>query len=151
MKRVFAALGVIFLLLIIAGGVWLYFTAQKGMKLDESSRSYVQSNMEKLAEANFYGKVFQPMASLALMEAVSQEEWHNLSVRYFQTLGELEEFGVCEGQAHIQIGDDPEVTANYKCPARFAKGDAMIDVTLIQEDEVWKVMRIYVNSPLFAQ
>ncbi len=151
-KKILMTVGILAIVLVVGGGIFFWMLAKEGVEADETSRAYVETNLKKLAEANWYGKVFAPMAHPLLQEAVTQKQWHDLSVSYYHTLGPLVQFGTCEGQASINFGDDgKEVSAAYECGAQFQNGDAVIRVNLLKDGEAWKIVRLFVNSDLFVK
>lgn len=152
MKKILMIVGALFLIGLIGGGGWLYLMIQEGQELDESSRRYVERNIPKLAKERWYGPHMHPLAHSAFMEAVSMEDWQRISILYWQKLGMLQNFPGCQGQANIMYNEDGKsVTAKYVCPAKFEKAEAVIEVTLQQENEQWKIIHLNVKSPAFLE
>lgn len=153
MKKFLMFLGIVLLVVLIGGGGWVWMTIQEGVKLDETSRLYVQTNIPKLAEGRWYGPIMRPMAHPALMQAVTQEQWHDMSVRYYRTLGAFKNMDTCQGQATINYTQaGKEVSAEYVCPAQFANAPALVKVTLLKDTQnAWKIVKLYVESDAFLK
>ncbi|MCI5050332.1 MAG: hypothetical protein MRY32_08415 [Rickettsiales bacterium] len=144
--------GILFLLALAGGGIWFGFQIKQGVKLDKTSRTFVETQLPKLAKNRWYGPHMRPIAHTKFMEAVSMEDWQKLSEKYYRALGPMQEFGECQGQAKIHYGDGGKlITADYACDAFFEKAAAKIEVQLTPEgaDTNWKIIKINIVSNAF--
>jgi hypothetical protein len=155
MMAIFKYIGIFFVLAILLAGGWFGWQMYHGLKMDESSREFVNRQLPKLAKERWYGPVMRPLAHDAFMEAVSMKQWHDLSNYYYNHLGDLTQFGECDGQAMINYHNGEKITlAKYACEASFDKGQALIEVTLrpaSETNEAWKILSINVKSPAFMK
>ena len=152
--KVFKYIGLLTVLAVVAGGAWLGWQIYRGQELDETSRAFVEQGLPKLAQERWYGPHMRPLAHSKFMDAVSMEEWHNLSTYYYKHLGDLKEFGDCDGQAMLNYNNGERLlSADYTCDATFQKGTAMIEVKLLPEtnDTDWKIIHLNVKSEAFMR
>lgn len=151
MKKVFAVLGVIFVvLLVVGGGVFAYFD-YTGNQLDASSKHYVDVNLPKIV-STWSEPALWTRASPELRHAMPQSRWRAL-FRQFKGLGPLVHYDGCKGQSDTSLTSQhgKVVLANYTAHARFQNAPAAIRVRLIRHHGTWQILGLYVDSPYFGK
>ena len=152
MKKFFAILGIIFLLLILAIGGFTLYGSQQGKKLDAESKNFVDTTMPKIL-AHWSMEEFEKYEDKKVMEQVGvKEEDLKKFFLIYSKLGKMIKYNGSKGQSNFFIGigsRDKTPTATYVANADFEKASATINLTLIKENNVWEIGGIKVDSPYF--
>jgi len=151
MKRFFVVLGVVFAVLLVVMGVFIGFAAYKGSKLDASSKAYVDANVPPIVSTWSEAELLK-RASPELLKVVSAEEL-SLLFKKLSQLGSLVKYEEAKGNSNIVFtsAEGKVITANYVAKATFDKGSATIQIRLIEKNGQWKLLRFYVDSPIFLK
>lgn len=151
MKKILIALGVLFLGLIVVGGSLLAYFIYQGSKLDASSKAYVDENVPKIV-SGWATQNLVDRASPELLRVVTPIEAAKLFQK-LSILGSLRNYQGSRGQAtfYYTSKDGKVISANYVAKADFVKGQAEINIKLIQHNGNWQILSFYVNSPLFLK
>jgi len=146
-KKFFVTLGVVFLGLLVLGGIGVGYFVYRANALDKESQTYVNAAINAIVP-NWNKKELLDRASPEFKKAITDAQIDQLFHR-FTVLGRFMTSDSAEGQASIlatpQTGKI--VTAEYKAKAYFEKGGATINVKLIQHDEHWQILRLDIVSP----
>ncbi|MHB1950598.1 MAG: hypothetical protein ACYCQK_03910 [Acidiferrobacteraceae bacterium] len=148
MRKVLQALGIVFLVVLVAGGSIIGYAAYTGSRLDASSRKYVDSAVPAIV-ANWSEQALMSRADPRLLRATSPYEMAQLFA-WLRTLGPMERYCGSTGQAteFLSARSGRIVSARYTACAQFAKGTASIDVALVRNrDKGWQIVGFHVNSP----
>jgi predicted PurR-regulated permease PerM len=150
-KKILIALGALFLVLIVVGGSLISYFIYQGTKLDTSSKAYVDENVPKIV-SGWSTQNLIDRASPELLRAVTPIQAAKLFQK-LSALGPLRKYQGSIGQAGFSYTskDGKVISANYVAKADFAKGEAEINIKLIQHNGSWQVLSFYVNSPLFLK
>lgn len=151
MKKILIAFGILFLVLIIVGGGLISYFVYQGSKLDASSKAYVDENVPKIV-SGWSAQNLIDRASPELLRAVTPIDAAKLFQK-LSSLGSLRKYQGSKGQATFSYTsqDGKVISASYVAKADFAKGEAEINLKLIQHNGSWQVLSFYVNSPIFLK
>jgi hypothetical protein len=148
MKKFFAVLGVIFLIIIVLGAIGFGFIAMRGSALDKESKAYADRAILAIV-TTWSEKELLDRASPEFDHAVSQVQLDQQFHRFFVGLGHLQRCEPAQGHsitsATTQAGI--QVRAEYTANATFDKGAAVIDITLIKHGDQWQILAFFVKSP----
>jgi hypothetical protein len=147
MKKFFAILGAIFLIVIVLGAVGIGFIAVRGNALDKESRAYADAAIPAIV-ADWNEKQLLDRASPEFTKAVPQEKLDQM-FHWFTSLGRLQKCEPAQGQAGITVTPQTGkvISGEYAAKAKFDKGDATIKLGLIKHENRWQVLSLYVDSP----
>jgi hypothetical protein len=147
MKKFFVTLGVIFLVVVVLGGISFWYIAVRGNTLDKESKVYVAAAIPAILNG-WNEQALLDRASPELKGAVSQQQLDQL-FRSFEKLGRFLTFDSPQGQALISASSQKGkmINAQYDAKAYFDKGDAIIRVALIKHDDQWQIFGFFVKSP----
>lgn len=147
MKKFFAALGIIFLVIIVLGAVGIGFVAVRGNALDKESKTYADAAIPAIA-SGWSERDLLARASPEFNQAVTQQKLDQL-FRWFASLGRLQKCEPAQGQARISVTPQTGkvISGYYTAKATFEKGDATIRLGLIKHGDQWQIGGFYVDSP----
>jgi hypothetical protein len=147
MKKFFAVLGIIFLIIIVLGAIGFGYIAYRGNALDKESKAYADAAISAIV-TTWSEKELLDRASPELKQAVPQQQLDEL-FRRFAGLGHLQKCDPAQGQsmtsATTQAGI--QVRAEYNADATFDKGKALIDIALIKHGDQWQILGFFVKPP----
>jgi hypothetical protein len=142
MRQILSVLGIIFVVVVLVGIVFVGISAYEGNSLDKSSKAYVEQTVKAIF-STWSKEELTKDASPQLAEFIEQ---HPGAIdRLFQkssTLGALRDLGDPEGHADVLYtrGTDKQVTARYVVNARFQNGNAVIVVNAIEVPNGWALL-----------
>jgi hypothetical protein len=147
MKKLFAVLGIIFLIIILLAAVGIGFIAVRGNALDKESRAYADAAVPAII-MNWNEKELLDRASPEFKKAVTQEQLDQM-FRWFTSLGGFQSSEPTQGQAGITVTPQTGkvISGQYTAKAKFEKGDATIKLVLIKHGDQWQIVSFYVDSP----
>jgi hypothetical protein len=147
MKKFFAILGVIFLLVIVLGAIGIGFIAVRGNALDKKSRAYADAVIPAIV-TGWSQQELIARASPEFKKAVTQQQLDQM-FQWFTSLGHLQKCEPALGQAGITVTPKTGkvISGRYAAKAKFEKGDATIKLALIKHDNQWQILSFYVDSP----
>ena len=152
MSRVFAAVGVLFVLLaaaVVAGFVYL---AQKGRKLDQEAAAYSVESVAAIT-AHWDAAALRARASPQLEQSVPPDRLGAMFA-WFATLGPLQDQPACEGSSSYfgNSNGTSTVIAKYTCDGHYKAGEAAVSLGLIKLNGLWRISGFHVtSSALVAQ
>jgi hypothetical protein len=151
MKKAFQVLGVLFVVLLLALGIFIGVAAHNGSKLDASSKEYVDANVPPIVNAWSTTELLK-RASPELRKVASPSQLTQLFAK-LSLLGSLTKYEGAKGDSFVSFTpkEGKVITANYEAAATFEKGPATIKIGLIQESGQWMILKFYVDSPLFLK
>jgi dimeric dUTPase (all-alpha-NTP-PPase superfamily) len=146
MKRFFAVLGVIFVIIIVVGAIGFGYLAYRGKAFDKESKAYVDAAIPAIV-TSWNKKELLDRASPEFKKEVSDAQIDQL-FHQFTALGRFMTFDSATGQsltyASPQTGK--VVTADYQARAYFEKGGALIKVKLIKHADQWQISSFNVQG-----
>ena len=147
MKKFFAILGIIFVIVIVLGAVGIGFIAVRGNALDKESRAYADAAIPAIV-SGWSEKDLVDRASPEFKKAVTQQQLDQM-FHWFMSLGRLQKCEPAQGQAGISVTPQTGkiISGQYAAKAKFEKGDATIKLALIKHENQWQVLSFYVDSP----
>ena len=147
MKKFFAILGIIFLVIIVIGAVGISFIAVRGNALDKESRAYADAAIPAVA-SGWSQRELLARASPELKQVVMQQKIDQMFA-WFTSLGRLQKCEPAQGQAGITVTPQTGkvISGQYTAKAKFEKGDATITLGLIKHGDQWQILSFYVDSP----
>jgi hypothetical protein len=136
----------VFLLLVILTAVLIY----KGRGLDRESKAYADSAIIAIA-SQWSEKDLTDRASPQLMATVKDPADLDRVVGMWRMLGPLKKYDGSKGDSHIGYfwPQGEKITAVYVARAEFDHGSAMIKLSLVKLDGVWKILGINVVPDSF--
>ena len=147
MKKFFAVLGIVFLIIIVLGAVGIGFIAVRGNALDKESRTYADAAIPAIV-GGWSEKELVDRASPEFKKAVTQQQLDQM-FHWFTSLARLQKCEPAQGQAGINVTPQTGkvISGQYAAKAKFEKGDATIKLALIKHENQWQVLSFYVDSP----
>jgi len=147
MKKFFAVLGIVFLIIIVLGAVGIGFIAVRGNALDKESMAYADAAIPAIV-SGWSEKELVDRASPEFKKAVTQQQLDQM-FHWFTSLGRLQKCEPAQGQAGISVTPQTGkvISGQYAAKAKFEKGDATIKLALIKHENQWQVLSFYVDSP----
>ena len=147
MKKFFAGLGVIFVILVVLGAIGFWYIAARGNALDKESKAYADAAIPAIV-ANWNQQALFDRATVEFSEAARKQHL-DLGFRWFGTLGRLQKCEPARGQAVMSATTlmDNKITAQYAAKATFEKGQATITVDLVKHGDQWWISRFGAYSP----
>jgi hypothetical protein len=149
MKRILAILGVVFLILLVALGVFIVRVAATGSKLDASSKAFVDETVPQIVGTWSADNLIQHAAP-QLLQATSEDQVQELFRGFAAKLGPLVQYEGCKGESNTSVTTQSGrvVSARYTAQATFQNGKATINLTLLQNtSSTWSIVEFYVLSP----
>lgn len=139
-------LGIIFLALVAAVGSLIGYAAYNGNRLDASSKAYVDSAVPAIV-TNWSESELTARAAPQLMQGSTPAQLTKMFA-WFRTLGPMKKYCGSKGDSNVSVTPQGKnVSANYVACAQFEKGEATIQVTLLQNKaEAWEIAGFRVNS-----
>lgn len=150
-KKVLIVLGVVFLILIFIGAAVIGYSAYVGVKLDASSKAYVDESVPTIVSTWSKDELVK-RASPELRAMTSNGQLDQLFA-LFTKLGAFQSYDGATGESNISFTskDGEVVTASYIAHATFENGKAEIKIKLIHHNDAWQILGFHVDSPLFIQ
>jgi len=150
MKKALMVFGVVFLVLITVGAIFLGYSIWNGARLDNSSRAYVDDVVPKILSAMSKDEIMK-YASPEFQLFVSGNQLE-LTFHKLKGLGELIKCEKPTGQSLMKVTNKgEEITADYKVTAKFKNGNADVYIKLGQSNEHWQILAIRFESPIFLK
>jgi UDP-N-acetylmuramyl tripeptide synthase len=149
MKKFFIVLGLIFLALIVLGGIGIAFVAIRGNALDKESKAYADLALPAIINT-WSEKELLDRASPEFKKIAPIDQLDRL-FRALNGLGKLQKCEPLQGQALMSATTQTGkmTTALYIAKATFQKGEATIKLGLIKHGDQWQILSFYVTSPAF--
>lgn len=149
MKKAFQILGIIFaaLLVLIIGVVG--YAGYKGKQLDASSQQYIDAAVPAIV-SNWTESELAARSAPQLVQATTPEQLAKMFKWFSNGLGPMKKYCGAKGASNVFISPQQGKTtsARYTACAQFEKGNATIEVALIQRaDTSWAITGFRVNSP----
>lgn len=147
MRRIISWIGIFAVLAVVCGGAGFFVLARNGAELDASSRAYTHQAVIAIAKAWNKDELWK-RASPEFKETTQLDDLTLLFDAANAALGPLYEYEGGEGEALMAkaIGSGTNITAHYIAHGRFAKDEAVFDVTLRQIDNRWMIDGFHVRS-----
>jgi len=150
MRKFFIGLGVVFAVLIVAGGAGIFVLARKGAALDSASKAYTEQSVEAIARDWDGGELWK-RASPGLRRVATPEQIDRLFASAKQSLGPLVTYAGSQGQAMMSyLNAHATVAARYVAHGHFAHGDADLQISLIRIDGTWMIQGFHIDAPALA-
>jgi hypothetical protein len=144
-------LGKIFLLVLLLIGACVGYGFWKGPVLDKESKAYVDAAVPVIV-ARWDKQELGKRASPELIESAKHEDVTGFFLQLSRRFGALIHYDGSLGDSRIAF--TPKgllITARYTAKARFARGSAVIQVSLIKHGEDWQFMGFVVDPPVVSQ
>ncbi len=146
MRKLIFGFGIVFMFILVAGGVGLYILAREGSALDAESKAYVQDAVEKIT-TNWDADELWQRSAAGLREHSTRQDLNNFFDAARGTLGRMQELRGTEGQSAMMVTPSGKsITARYDAKAHFEKGDADIVVSAVKTVSGWQIEGFHVNS-----
>lgn len=149
----FIAIAVI-AVLILGGMLGMQYmnVSEEVESLNSDSETFVRELIPELVAGGWDQSVVFPVAHRNFTSQVNPADWQKIATIYTNSFGALNELGPCEGDANLHEGPQGRYsTANYSCEAFFEKDGGVIEIGVGQEEGVWKLMSIRINSPALSR
>ena len=151
MRKLFLVLGVVFTVLIVAGGAGVVVLARNGAALDSASKAYTETSVEAIAR-DWDGSELWTRASPALRRVATPQQIDQLFGAAKRSLGPLVAYGGSQGQAMVSyVNAHSAVAAQYVAHGHFAHGDADLQISLVKIDGRWMIQGFHIKSPALMQ
>jgi hypothetical protein len=140
------ACAAVFLLLVIL----ISFIVYNGRGLDKESKAYADAAIVAIA-SQWNEKDLTDRASPQLMATVKNPADLDRVVGMWRMLGPLKKYDGSKGDAHIGYfwPRGKTITAVYVARVEFDHGSAMIKLSLVKTDGVWKILGLNVVPDSF--
>src|SRR5437667_7040139 len=126
MKKLFIALGVIFLALILLGAIAIGIAAFKGAALDKESKAYVDAAVAAIV-SSWNTQELLSRASPEFNQVTSADDVERL-FQALRVLGKMQKYQGSQGQSITSqiLGKGTTISADYLVRAEFEGGTAKI-------------------------
>ena len=150
MKKFLVFLGLVFVALIVLGGIGIAVVAMRSAALDKESKAYAEAAIPAIA-SQWSEKALLDRAGPEFKQAVTIDQLDRM-FRWFSRLGQLEMLDPPQGESNISVTSQTGkiISGLYTSKAYFANGDATIILGLIKHGEQWQIARFQVQSPYLA-
>ena len=148
MKKTLQVLGIVFVALLLLVGGFIGYAAYTGSQLDASSKEYVDAAIPAIV-GNWSEAELTTRNAPQLMRGSTPEQLTKL-FQWFSRLGPMTKYCGSKGASNVFISPQQgkTISAKYTACAKFEKGDATINVTLVQnKDKTWAIAGFHVDSP----
>ena len=147
MKKFFAGLGVIFVIIVAVGAIGFWYINVRGNALDKESKAYADAAIPAIV-TNWNEQALLDRATIEFSEAARKQHLYQ-GFRWFGSLGRLQKCEPAQGQATMSVTTlmDNKITAQYTAKAIFEKGEATIQLELVKHGDQWWISRFGVYSP----
>ena len=147
MRKFFAGLGVIFVVIVVIGAIGFWYISVRGNALDKESKTYADAAIPAIV-ANWNEQALLDRASIEFSEAVRTQHLDQ-EFRWFGSLGRLQKCEPVQGQATMSVTSlmDNKITAQYTAKAIFERGQATIQLELVKHGDQWWISRFGAYSP----
>ena len=166
MKKFFAVLGGIFLIVILLGGIGFgllamrgnpveavsfWFLASRNNTLDKESKAYADAAIPAIFGAAGEREVLE-RESPEFKQTATQQQLDQTFQR-ISALGRLQKCEPAQGQSILSLATHTgqQVKAEYTAKVIFDKGEAAIDLSLIKHGDQWQILGFFVQSPALQQ
>ena len=139
MKKLFIALGIIFLALIVLAVIGIGIAAFKGSALDKESKAYVDTAVPAII-SSWNAQELLSRTSPEFNQATRADDIERL-LQSVRSLGRLQKYQGSQGESVTSriVGKGTTISARYLVTADFEAGTAKIYVTLIKHGNVWQI------------
>lgn len=146
MKRLLTILGVIFVCLIVTGGIvfaWLYYFASG---LDMEAKAYIDKIIPIIA-TSWSSEELINHASPEFLQEMPAEKIELLFNILSKQMGPLEEYKGATGKIDISISSEgkPIIIGDYTAKAVFKNGPAKIHIRMVRRDDKWQIIGFLVK------
>ena len=146
MKKLLTILGVIFVCLIVAGGIvssGLYYFASR---LDMEARAYIDKIIPIIA-TSWSSEELINHASPEFLQEMPPEKIDLLFDILSKHIGPLEEYKGANGKIDISISSEgkPIIIGDYTAETVFKNGPAKIRIQLIRRNDEWQIFGFLVK------
>jgi CHASE1-domain containing sensor protein len=146
MRKFIFGLGVVFMVILVAGGASLFMLARHGSVLDAESKAYIQDAVVKIA-SDWDADELLRRGTARLLEHGTAQDIRNLFDAARRALERMQEFHGAQGQVFMMMTPaGKSTTAQYDAKATFEKGDADIVVSLVNGAAGWRIEGFHINS-----
>jgi len=137
--------------LIVGGAIAAFVLLGDSGKLNAESKAYADDAVVAIS-TKWNREELLRRAAPALRESLKPDDLDNLFAA-LNTLGPLVEYQGAQGQAHAQatIRTGKQVSAKYLASARFERGIAQIELSLIKPEADWMIVGFHVHSPALIE
>lgn len=149
MKKIILNLGILFLVLVFIGGIFLGYEISLVKRADLSSQKYVDETVPKIASM-WSEKVLLQESSPEFLQNVNEYQLKQ-SFSQFKRLGMFKSSQPAQGNSFVSLHfpKGKEITARYEKEVSFEKGKTKIKMNLIQRKGTWKILYFYIDAPRF--
>ncbi|MDB5970212.1 MAG: hypothetical protein JWQ90_2662 [Hydrocarboniphaga sp.] len=148
MKKALQVIGIIFIALLLILGCFIGYAAYTGTRLDASSKEYVDAAIPAIVSTWSESELTSRSAP-QLMQGSTPEQFQKL-FHWLSSLGPMKKYCGSKGDSSVFVSPQQgkTVSARYTACAQFEKGDATINVVLLQnKDKAWEIAGFHVDSP----
>ena len=146
-------MGVIFIVVLIAGGIFLGYAYHISQALNKESKEYTDIVVPKVLSGWDAAMFDQYADHNAMKDAnLTPQQMAQIFAWSKNTLGNMTEYLGSAGEAYVRRAGNMRMTgAQYMAYAKFQHGEAKILVTLTKNaNGDWKIAGFNVNSPSFT-
>lgn len=143
-RKFLIILGLIFLALLVFGGIVIGTAVVRGNGQDQESRNYADSAVRALLSTDGSRELLN-RASPELMRTFTFSKVDEV-FRALESFGPLQRSDPAQGQSYVNLNGAP-ITALYTVNAHFERRDAVITLVLIKHGGQWQILGFNVNSP----
>jgi len=149
MRKFLSAVGMLFLVVILAAGGFVAYATYQGRALDATSKAYVQANVPAIVSTWSTQELLKRASPQLLTEIHKHPGQLDRIFRRLSTLGVMLSFGHVQGESKVTYNfpHGKVATAAYVAKAAFANGTVDIKLRLILQAGQWKFLNFYVTAP----
>jgi hypothetical protein len=148
MRKFFFYFGVVAAAVLVLAVVLTGYAIYQGGRLEADAKPYVDDAVVTIT-AHWKSDELRARATPELLKSAGDEQLHTL-FDAFSTLGPLVDYHGAQSngwRSTTTIAGGTIVTADFSAHARYAKGDATIQLSLVKVDGRWMINGFHVDSP----
>jgi hypothetical protein len=147
MRKFFYGLGAAIGIIILAAGIGIFFLARNGAALDAESKAYVKDAVVAIT-ADWNADELMKRSTPDFRRVTKPDLLQSLFDAARTALGPLVEYEGAKGDstAAVMAGSGTTISARYMAHAKFQKGEAYIQITLLKIDGTWRIEGFNIRS-----
>jgi hypothetical protein len=147
MRKFLYTLGGLAALLVVGAGVGLFVLSRNGAALDAESKLYVDDAVLTIT-AHWQPEELMKRATPHLRQITRPDDLQVLFDAAATGLGPLVDYEGAKGDSMVSaiVGSGTTISATYVARAKFQKGDANLQLTLLKIDGNWKIEGFRIHS-----
>ncbi|MEO6536598.1 MAG: hypothetical protein ABIT47_02825 [Candidatus Paceibacterota bacterium] len=123
------------------------YASIKGTAYDKESKAWVDNEVPKIV-SNWNSNELIDHSSPELLVIMNKDQANAFIASARDGLGSMKKYNGSTGESGIHINNGKQtISAEYVAKADFEKGSADIDIRLLKEGGIWKILYFHIQQP----